>query len=202
MGQAAWGACRGRAGLVVQRGLPGPGGQVAAGGELGHVDAGLGDGVLGGAPLSARYGFCLLEPFLARGLRERHHSGNRGLRQALARVLEAAINGPWVPAPGVRLTGGLMQRPQGKRRHGRYRQLFPAGTAPRERHRGPTEIVSSAWARDDRLEIGRRPPTLRVPCLAVSATTISTTLENCQHPLTLQKKSRHQCPTAGQPVAG
>src|SRR5208282_5295727 len=47
------GAALALAGLLVQRAPPGPGDQVAAGGEPGHVDARLGDGVLGGAPSPA-----------------------------------------------------------------------------------------------------------------------------------------------------
>ena len=51
---------------------------MAAGGELGHVGAGLGDGVLGGAAAPARHGFCLLELFLVRGQQLLDHLGQLG----------------------------------------------------------------------------------------------------------------------------
>jgi hypothetical protein len=51
---------------------------VAPGGELGHVDPGLGDGVLGGAPAPAGHGFCLLELFLIRGQQLLDHLGQPG----------------------------------------------------------------------------------------------------------------------------
>ena len=53
-----------------------------------------------------------------------YRPGSRGVRQKLARVLEATMNGPMGSAPGVRLTGGLRLRPVKKRRHGRYHRLF------------------------------------------------------------------------------
>src|SRR5947209_7776575 len=55
------------AGLLVQRGAPAPGGQVTAGGEPGHVGAGLGDDVLGGAPCPAGHRLGLLQLLLIGG---------------------------------------------------------------------------------------------------------------------------------------
>ena len=48
---------------------------MAAGGELGHVDAGLGDSVLGGAAAPAGHGFCLLELLIIRGQQPLDHLG-------------------------------------------------------------------------------------------------------------------------------
>jgi hypothetical protein len=48
---------------------------VAAGGEPGHVHAGLGDGVLGGAPSPAGHRLGLLELFFIRGQQGLDHPG-------------------------------------------------------------------------------------------------------------------------------
>src|SRR5581483_2606161 len=70
------------AGLVVQRGAAGPGGQVGAVGEPGHVRSGLGQGVLGGAASPAGHRLGLLELFLIRleqGLDHRGQLADGGL---------------------------------------------------------------------------------------------------------------------------
>src|SRR5258708_12037045 len=67
------GAAGALAGLVVQRGAPGPGGQVPAGGEPAHVRPGLAEDVLGGAASPARHGLGRLEPFLVRTNPPLHH---------------------------------------------------------------------------------------------------------------------------------
>jgi len=63
------------AGLLVQRGVPGPGHQVTCGGEPGHVDAGLGDGVLGGAPPPPGHRLGLGQLLLIRGQEFLDHGG-------------------------------------------------------------------------------------------------------------------------------
>jgi hypothetical protein len=63
------------AGLVVLRGAAAPGDQVGAGTEPGHVHAGFGDGVLGGAPGPAGHRLGLLELLLVRGQQLVDHPG-------------------------------------------------------------------------------------------------------------------------------
>ena len=82
---------------------------------------------------------CPLFPdgFLPAGQRARrkpsrwYRPGSRGVRQKLARVLEAAMNGPMGSAPGVRLTRGLRLRPVKNDVTGGTTGYFHAGTASR-----------------------------------------------------------------------
>ena len=71
---------------------------MGAGGEPGHVRAGLGDGVLGGTPSPARHRLGLLKLFLVRGQQLLDHlaqPGNAGGHpvDALAMALRAGVLG-------------------------------------------------------------------------------------------------------------
>ena len=57
--------------------------------------------------------------------------GTGGERKKLTRVLEATINGPLYPAPGVRLTRGLNRDQVENDVTGGTAAIFHAGTAPR-----------------------------------------------------------------------
>ncbi|HTQ90209.1 MAG TPA: hypothetical protein VMK84_12025, partial [Streptosporangiaceae bacterium] len=57
--------------------------------------------------------------------------GTGGVRQKLARVLEAQSTAPQVPVPGVRLIRGLIRDQRRNDVTGGTAGYFPAGTAPR-----------------------------------------------------------------------